>query len=64
MTVEEIAGFIRTKASKMKKSDGGEDHKKKTGIFKILPAFLVGPAIEIISFLANKVGLQIKALGL
>ena len=42
MSVEEIADFIKSKTSKMKKSDGGEEHKKQTGSAKLLPAALVG----------------------
>lgn len=41
MSVEDIASFIKDKASKMKKSSGGEEHKKKTGPVKLIPAFLV-----------------------
>ena len=42
MSVEDIAEFIKNKTSKMRKSDGGEEHKKQTGLAKFLPAAFVG----------------------
>ena len=62
MSVEDIADFIKTKTSKMKRSDGGEEHKKRTGPFKILPAFLVAFLIEVMSYVTNKIGLGIPAM--
>lgn len=64
MSVEEVASFIRGKTSKMKKASGGEEHKKQMKPFSFVPTFLVSFLIEVISFLTNKVGIQIKPLGL
>ena len=58
MSVEEIAEFIKTKTSKMKKSEGGEEHKKQTGLAKLLPTALVGVFIELTAFLTYKLGLS------
>ncbi len=60
MSVEDIASYLREKASKMKKSDGGEQHKSQMKPFKLVPAFIVSALIEIISFLANKLGVSIE----
>ena len=58
MSVEEIAEFIKSKTSKMKKSEGGEEHKKQTGLAKLLPTALVGVFIELTAFLTYKLGLS------
>lgn len=48
----------------MKKSSGGEEHKKKTGVARILPAFLVSVVVEVVNFISNKLGLSLKPLGI
>lgn len=64
LSVEEIAGYIKDKASKMKKSSGGDEHKKKTKSVRFIPAFLVTLLIEFGNFVANKLGIGIPFLGL
>ncbi len=63
MSVEDIASFIREKGTRMKKSSGGEEHKKRVGPLKLLPAFMVGAITEVASFISNRLGISIKALG-
>jgi hypothetical protein len=62
MSVEDIADFIRQKVSKMKRSDGGEQHKNQMKPFKFVPVFIVGILVEIISFVANKLGIGIPSM--
>lgn len=62
MSVEDIARFIRTKSEKMKKEGGGKLHKKQTGQFRFLPAFLVGFLTEILSFIILKLRISIPAI--
>lgn len=63
MSIEDIASFLNDKAQKMKKSDGGEQHKKQTGGFKILPAFLVGFFSELFSFIAFRLRISLPFMG-
>ena len=46
----------------MKKNDGGEDHKKQMKPFKLIPTFIVGFLVELISFFANKLGIGLKGM--
>lgn len=62
MSVEDIAAFIREKVSKMKRNDGGEQHKNQMKPFKFVPVFIVGFLVEIISFLANKLGIGVPSM--
>jgi hypothetical protein len=64
MSVEDIASFIRDQATKMKRSSGGEEHKKKTKPIKMIPAFLVTLFVEFGNFVANKLGISCKPIGL
>lgn len=64
MSVEDIASFIKEKAKGMKKNEGGDDHKKKNNITKLLPAFMVSILVEITTLFSNKFGISVKALGL
>jgi hypothetical protein len=63
MSVEDIASYLREKATSMKRSSGGEEHKKRTGPLKMMPAFLVGAITEVTAFIANRLGISVKALG-
>ena len=62
MSVQEIANHLKEKASKMKKSEGGDDHKKQTGVFKLFPAAIVAILIEVVSFLTYKLGLSFPSM--
>ena len=64
MSVEDIASYLKEKAGKMKKSDGGEEHKKKTKPVKFIPAFIVTFLLEFGNFVANKLGISFPLLGL
>lgn len=64
MSVEDIASFIKEKAKGMKKNEGGQEHKKKNNITKLLPAFLVPILVEVTTFFSNKLGISIKPLAL
>jgi hypothetical protein len=46
----------------MKRSDGGEDHKKQMKPFKLIPVFIVSCLVELISFVANKLGIGFPSL--
>lgn len=46
----------------MKRSDGGEDHKKQMKPFKLIPVFIVSVLVELISFVANKLGIGFPGL--
>lgn len=63
-SVEEIAAFIREKGKKIKQGKGDSDHKKRTGIVPLLPAFLVSTMIKVVSFLNSKLGLTFAPLGI
>lgn len=45
----------------MKKGDGGEQHKNQMKPFKFVPTCIVEFLLDVISFLANKVGLAFPA---
>jgi hypothetical protein len=62
--IEEIGAFIKEKVSKMKKSSGGEEHKKRTKPFSFVPAFVVGFLIKIIAFITNALGISVKSINL
>jgi len=62
MSVEEIAAVIKEKATKMKKTDGGEQHKKQMQPFKLFPTFIVGALLEIIPFISNRLGIALPFL--
>lgn len=64
MSIQDIASFIQEKAKGMKKSSGGQQHKKRTGPFKLLPAFLIGVATQVVAFITCKLGISLKALNL
>jgi hypothetical protein len=64
MSIEDIASFIKEKAVKMKKSSGGDEHKKKTKSVRFIPAFLVVFLVEFGNFISNKLGIALKPLGL
>lgn len=64
MSVEDIASYIKAQAGKMKKSSGGEEHKKKTKPVKLIPAFLVTLMVDLGNFFSNKLGFSIPFLGL
>lgn len=46
----------------MKKSDGGEEHKKQMKPFKLIPVCIVEFLVEIISFFANKLGIAVPSM--
>ena len=62
MSIEDILEDIKVKASKMKKTDGGDQHKKQMKPFKLVPACIVGVMTELISFVVNKLGISIPAM--
>ena len=62
MSVEDIASYLKEKTSKMKKSGGGEEHKKQTGFAKFLPACLVSVLIELTSFFTYKLGISVDSM--
>jgi pyruvate/2-oxoglutarate dehydrogenase complex dihydrolipoamide acyltransferase (E2) component len=62
MSIMDIANYIKEKTSKMKKSGGGEDHKKQTGFAKIMPACVVSIVVEFMSFISNKLGIAVPML--
>jgi hypothetical protein len=64
MSIEDIASFLNEKAGKMKKNDGGEQHKKQTGGFKLMPAFLVGFFSEMFSFIAFRLRISLPFMSI
>lgn len=64
MSVEDIASFIRSKATKMKKNSGGEEHKKSTKPMKFIPAFLTVFLVDIVNFITCKLGISVPAVAL
>jgi uncharacterized membrane protein (DUF4010 family) len=62
MSAKDIASYIRGKTSTMKRSSGGEEHRKKTRPFSFIPAFLVGAMIEVVGFISGRLGISIKAM--
>jgi hypothetical protein len=62
--VYDIMNFIKSKSSNIKKDKGDTDHKKRTGMAKFLPAFLVAILIKVSTFICHTLGLSIKALSL
>jgi hypothetical protein len=62
MTVEDIGDYIKNKTSKMKKSGGGEEHKKQTGWLRLVPACIIAIIIEVMSFVTNRLGISLPAL--
>jgi hypothetical protein len=63
MSIEDIASFIREKAGKAKKSDGGEEHKKRTGPLKFFPAFIISAITEVVGFITMRLGIPLKFMG-
>jgi hypothetical protein len=63
MSVEDIASYIRDEAGKAKKSSGGEEHKKRTGPLKLLPAFIISAVTDVVSFITNRLGVSLQPLG-
>lgn len=63
-SVYEIADFIRGHGSNIKKDKGDGEHKKRTGVAKFLPAFLVTILIKASNFLFHFLGVSIKPLAL
>ena len=61
MSIEDIASFMNNKARNMKKDNGGETHKKQTGAFKFMPAFILSFVAQIMSFIAFKLRKNIPA---
>ena len=58
-SIKEIGEFIKTKTSRMRTSNGGEEHKKQTGIAKFLPVCVVSVFIQVVSFLTYKLGINL-----
>ena len=46
----------------MKKTEGGEDHKKQTGLIKLLPTAIVAIFMEVIAFLTYKLGISFPSM--
>ena len=61
-SVYEVADFIRQKGSNIKDKKGDGEHKKRTGVVKFLPAFLVTILIKASNFIFHFLGLSIKPL--
>jgi hypothetical protein len=61
---EDIAGFIREKANKIKTSKGDADHKKRTGPAKYLPGFMMNVLLQVTFFLHHCLGLKLKAFSI
>jgi len=62
LSINDIFTKIKEKTSKMRKSGGGEDHKKQTGFAKFFPTCVVSVIIEVMSFISNKLGIAIPSL--
>ncbi len=63
-SVYDIQNFIKSKSSKIKKDKGDTDHKKRTGVAKFLPAFVVAILIKLTTFICHSLGLSIGPLSL
>lgn len=46
----------------MKKTEGGDDHKKQTGVIKLLPTAIVAIFMEVLGFLTYKLGLSFPSM--
>lgn len=62
MSIMDIGNQLKEKAGKMKKSGGGDTHKKQTGFARLMPAFMVCAIIEVMSFISNKLGIPLPML--
>eukprot|EP01017_Pseudomicrothorax_dubius_P024550 TRINITY_DN2608_c0_g1_i15.p1 TRINITY_DN2608_c0_g1~~TRINITY_DN2608_c0_g1_i15.p1 ORF type:complete len:306 (+),score=79.56 TRINITY_DN2608_c0_g1_i15:125-1042(+) len=62
MTIKEIAAYLNDLAKKTKKNENKE-HKKRVGPLALLPPYVISVILEVISFLAVNLGLNIPALG-
>jgi hypothetical protein len=63
-SVMQIGEFIREKAAKIKTNKGDAEHKKRTGVARFLPAFLVAVLMKVTTFICHTLGLGIKGLSL
>jgi hypothetical protein len=61
-SVQEITEFIRGKAQNIKKHKGDDEHKKRMGMIKHIPAFMVSVLLPISKFIFHFLGVSIKAL--
>lgn len=58
-SIRDIGEFIKSKTSNMRKSNGGEEHRKQTGIAKFLPVCFISVFVEVVAFLTYKLGLNL-----
>ena len=63
-SVEEIAKFIKDKATNIKQNKGDADHKRRTQLADYFPAFLVSALMSFVTFITSKLCLNVKALSL
>jgi len=64
LPLERVREVLHEKASKIKKSSGDAEHKKRTSSAKILPAFVVQILLKLTTFLTCHLGLALPFVGL
>ena len=64
-TFEDLKEVIAKKSAKMRSStDGGEEHKKRTGAANFLPSFVLAATMKVVKFITCDLGFNLKALGM
>jgi pyruvate dehydrogenase E2 component (dihydrolipoamide acetyltransferase) len=63
-TVMQIAQEIKERASKIRPKDGDETHRKRMGLLKLLPAFLIAIIYKVSIFLTSHLNIDVPMMGL
>jgi len=64
MNILDIAGFINSKATVVKKNSGDEDHKKRTGSAQFFPPFILTIMLQFTKIISYYFGINTPSLGL
>jgi len=64
MSIEDVADYLKSKATRIKTTGGDEEHKKRIGPMKFIPSYIIGIILELTSFVGVTLGISVPALGL